>query len=316
MGAVGAIFDFRFACPDEALCEVGSIFDLSERRGHLSSFVFLLAAGCSVGPSPDRPGGDLDAVAGGDSRPGPDNEGGALEVVAGEGAFLSGRLVGSDGLPVPKAMLVLCGNLHGVEVCNQKFSTQDGSFEYENLEPGYSHLNIFPYMSAAATGKHYGGAALAVSTDCADATDSANNPPSCEVALGDIPIPIAESTHHLVVADGTSFSQGPITVAIPPASLTFPDVSPEGPVGLVNIPLDCLPFPAPAAFHSAHAFHPFGAGLSVPALVTISDTPSLCPNGSPLVYTNPTSTGGLVESSLVDSALELPELTWLVLACP
>lgn len=230
------------------------------------------------------------------------------EVSSQETLTLTGRVLDETGAPVLSAMLVLCGQVEGLEVCLQQFATEDGTFQYDELLQGYTHLQVMPYAAIAETGLLYAGLSLVTDLPAPPATYD----------WGDIILPIIATTTTVVVATGGLYDFGPLSVELPPASASFPDLHPEGPVGVVRVAAGQLP----DAFggEAGYAFYPYDTRLSEPATVripvaTLADVwDGVAP---PQVHVNSTDLGGLYEvAALVDDAdvvFEVTELTWIVL---
>jgi hypothetical protein len=276
-----------------------------KRRRHtapaLSAFLVLMVAGCSTGNhgTPDSAGVDLAPEAG------LLHEGGEIPGDLVPGRSLTGRLVDEGGAPVPGAMLVLCGQNEGIELCNQQFSDDDGFFEYTGLSKGFDHLQILPYPSFHETGKPYCGLVLPIDLPL----------PGEPLDIGELRIPLAESTAPLNVADGGEVTHGPLTVQIPPGSISFPGLEDEAPFGIAEVPSDQVPFSYPGIV-AAFSFHPFACGLTQPASVRY--TPDGISPADVLLLTNSTITGALapIESHVEEGALvaQSGELTWLIAA--
>jgi hypothetical protein len=218
-----------------------------------------------------------------------------------------GTLLDTDGAPIPAAMLILCGNVAGKEVCKQKFTDDNGDFRYELEGHGYTHLQFFTYTATLQTGKLYGGASIDVTF--------LPEPPA-EYNLQTVILPLAETPFSVSVAEGATLNMGHLTLAISPDSLAFPDLGESGELALATAPLADLPFTANDPL-AAWAFFPFDAGLSEPAELTFPVTAiEGFEPGASVIYVNSADQGGLYEVDYGVSeetvTLQLDELTWLI----
>jgi hypothetical protein len=228
------------------------------------------------------------------------------------GMTLKGRVLDDAGAPVVGVMLVLCGNVDGAEVCNQEHTQADGMFLYQDLLPGYTHLQVLPYAASADAGKLYAGVSLAVALPSAPA----------EVQWEDIVLPVIQHTQTLVVATGGVLELGPWQLEVAPGAAAFPDYQPSGPVGVASVARDHLP--VQFAGLEAYAFTPYDTRLSQPARMTIpvtalSEAMAQDPDAVS-IWVNATDEGGLYEvpATVADGLLTftLLELTWVVLDMP
>jgi len=267
----------------------------------------LLTLGCSSGSKPDSFVPDLAADFVSDSpadlSPGDSVPGDATADASAPGAALSGRLLDEEGAPIPKVMLILCGNLDGVELCNQQFSGADGTFGFSGLSQGYNHLQVLPYPSFHETGKPYCGMVLPVELPAlGDLLD-----------LGDLGVPLAETTTPFVVATGGDVAFSRLSVHIQPDSLSFPGLEDEAQFGIARVAAEDAPF-SPSGAIEAFSFHPFACGLTAPAAIRY--TPDGIGPTHIILLSNSMDTGGLVPlDSHVDGAsvvAEVSELTWVV----
>ena len=128
------------------------------------------------------------------------------------GVDLLGRVVDRDSDPVPSCMVVLCGVVEGNQVCNQTLTADDGSFAYHALRPGYTHMNLLPYLSPGLTAKLYGGLSAPLELP----------PPPAVEELPDIILPVVTETRDLEVSEGGLFAFGDWTLEIAPGSFSFP----------------------------------------------------------------------------------------------
>ncbi len=205
-------------------------------------------------------------------------------------------------------MLVLCGENDGVELCNQEFSGPDGIFAYTGLGEGFDHLQVLPYPSFHETGKPYCGMVLHV-----DLTGEGT-----ALDLGDIEIPLAETTSPLTVATGGDAALAGLSVHVEPDSLSFPGLEDAAHFGIARVAPEDVPFSAPGTIVDAYSFHPFACGLTKAA------TARYAPDGpSPsdlVLFTNSTGSGELLplDTQVDGSAVvaDLSELTWVVVTVP
>lgn len=221
---------------------------------------------------------------------------------------LLGRVLDDTGAPVFKAMMVLCGNVDGLEVCLQRFTEDDGTFRYDDLRQGYTHLQVMPYAATAESGTRYAGVSF---------TTALPTPPAIH-EWGDVVLPVIAETATLVVVDGGLLSLGPMTLEVEPGSASFPGLEAEGPVGAVRVGSDLIPeqFEGSVGF----AFYPFDTRLSTAAQVRIplaSLTDVWEGTGPVDVMVNSTDHGGLYAVPVVQEeaeiVFEITELTWIVL---
>ena len=261
--------------------------------------VAVQACGVAFGDSPDLTSAeDL-----------PDSTTGTDEIAPVAGT-LKGRIVDADGVPIAKAMLVLCGFVDGKEVCNQRKTEADGMFVYDDILPGYTHLQVLPYAASAESGILYSGLSLTLDLPA---------PPETE-ELGDLMLPAITSTTRLVVADGGDLElSGGLMLAIPGGATGFPGFEAESEVGAVRVPEGLVLFELPGGFVAAYAFHPFDTRFTTPAIATINPSQLLDDQDREATiraYVNEPDEGGLVEVPTTEAGefltAELPYLTWLV----
>lgn len=268
------------------------------------------ASGCSNAPDSLNPDGTADSVSDTAADGLPSDSPGETT----SGFSLVGRIVDEDGAPIPKAMLVLCGNLDGVELCNQQLSQQDGTFRYEGLSLGFDHLQVLPYPSFHETGKPYCGMVLPVALPVPDRNRTPAGP-GVELDLEDLEIPLAESTAPLSVTAGGDAACSSLSVHVQPDSLSFPGLEDEALFGIAQVPAALVPFSHPGIIE-AFSFHPFACGLT--ATATVRYTPQGTPPAGIVLLSNSMETGELVA---LDSHVEntevvaqTAELTWIVVA--
>ncbi len=235
----------------------------------------------------------------------------AVDLVADETApppavTFHGRIVDSQGDPVPKTMLVLCGNVEGKEVCNQQFSADDGTFRYEGLLPGYTHLQVVPHAASLQTGISYGGASLVVDLP----------EPPATVDQGDIVLPRIEAFQPVIVADGGTVELAPLTLEFTPASISFPGLDAEGSIGLAAV-ADCTGLFGEEAAGTCYALHPWDTRLNPAAQVRFDPVAVGTAAETLRVFVNSSDLGGLYEVETTDDGgqqtFPLSELTWIVL---
>ncbi len=222
---------------------------------------------------------------------------------------LIGRVLDDTGAPVARAMTVLCGNVEGVEVCLQRFSEDNGSFRYDDLLQGYTHLQVMPYAASADSGLLYAGASFVTDLPA---------PPAFH-DWGDVVLPIISNPSVVLVADGGLLELDVLSLSLVPGSVSFPGLEAAGLVGVERLTGDQLPEQFEGTV--GYAFYPYDTRLSTAAevripLATLNDVWD--GNGPVKVLVNSTDNGGLYAVQAQTEGAEIvfgvTELTWIVLA--
>lgn len=157
-----------------------------------------------------------------------------------------GRLMDDGGQPIAGGFLFLCGIVEGKDTCNRGETGADGRFVYQNLPPGFTHMEVNAALAGNKAGRIYAGISIQVSpeseSECRD--------------LGDIPLPTLDPGPEVSSALGGSLDLGELNLEIPPGCPFFPDYQEQAQVsfGLVS-PQQSWLFDQGLAI----AFAPFGA---------------------------------------------------------
>ena len=231
-----------------------------------------------------------------------------IEPPACEGPGIMGQVVQVDGNPIGWAKLFLCGVVNGSETCNPRTADDQGYFSFQNLEAGYTHLEVNATLAGVQMGTLFAGWSLVVDPSGPDCLDMG------EIVLQELP-----EGDDIVTADGGTIQIGPVTLDFPAGCPVFPDYSNQGKVGGILVePADA--YWAPEGAVLALALHPFkahcdpGVTVRVDAASYEFAAPKLMYND--LIHGGAHDTGAMTYFAEADGdgwVLEaaVPDLTWI-----
>jgi hypothetical protein len=216
---------------------------------------------------------------------------------------ITGVVVDQNRAPIPAVRLFLCGIIDGKDTCSRGETDAQGYFAYQELSPGFEHMEINGALAGVAAGVRYGGLDVLVNTGGETCQD-----------LGQIVLPEIAGDQMVVAAMGGEVDLGPAILRIPPDCLVFPDFQSEEVVAGAEVSLE-------DAFHSAPD-----------DLLSLSLWPygTICEQGMELVFKDPgllgaqalanaVDHGGLISLGTLESSIDgpilrgIPYLSWLYL---
>ena len=245
--------------------------------------------------SPDTSGTDTPM----EDSPMPDT----VESPACEGPGIMGQVVQTDGSPIGGAKLFLCGVVNGSETCNPRTADDQGFFSFQNLEAGYTHLEVNATLAGVQMGTLFAGWSLVVDPSAPDCLDLG------QLVLQELPV-----GDDIVTADGGTIQIGAVILEFPAGCPVFPDYSDQGKVGgiLVEPAEACW---APEGAVLALALHPFKAHCDPGVTVRLDGTTGLA---APKLMYNDLAHGGAHDAGamIADSdgwvaEAAVPDLTWI-----
>jgi len=193
--------------------------------------------------------------------------------------------------------------VNGSETCNPRTTDVQGYFSFQNLDLGYTHIEVNATLAGIKAGTQFVGYSLAVDP----------SGPGC-VDMGPIVLQELPPGGVLVTADGGVVQFGDGTLEFPPGCPVFPDYSGEAAVGGAEVDVAEV-YWAPDGAALAAAFHPFkahceagmtvrvaaAAGLSAPTLLFNDLDHGDALEAGPMV---PNGDGWVLENAV-------PDLTWI-----
>ena len=193
--------------------------------------------------------------------------------------------------------------VNGSETCNPRTADDQGYFSFQNLEAGYTHLEVNATLAGVQMGKMFVGWSLVVDPSDPDCLDMG------EIALQEMP-----EGDDVVTANGGTVQIGPVTLEFPAGCPVFPDYSDQGKVsGILVETADA--YWAPEGAVLALALHPFKAHCDPGVTVRVNGTTGLA---APKLMYNDLIHGGAHDAGMmiVDgdgwiAEAAVPDLTWI-----